>query len=422
MDVLKPLQSLGKKIAEEQDALLRVGSAQLASVRNRVFALALAQRRLVRTRAALGAGLALAAAVALTVGGSRWWQADPAPLSFRVGTGHGEHPVGSWIAADEGRPVPISFSDGTRLLLDEGSRVRVVDTSERGAHIVLESGRADVRVLPRQHATWQISTGPFVVHVTGTMFEVAWNPERDDFELTLQAGSVTISGCVFGDGRRVLPGETVRAFCKDRRLEVVSGADDPSSAPLVTRGDEPASPADDVPSEIAAKPKAPPPARAARTDSSWRSLARRGDYSAAFAAADALGFEAECEAAGPEDLVLLGDIARFSGRGERASYAFNKLRQRFPGSGAAALAAFSLARVAFDQRGDYASAARWFSTYLREQPSGKFAREALGRLMEALSRSGDGAGARRSAQRYLATYPEGPHAALAQKLVSEKSR
>ena len=45
------------------------------------------------------------------------------------------------------------------------------------------------------------------------------------------------------------------------------------------------------------------------------------------------------------------------------------------------MAAFTLGRIAYDRR-DYREAARWFATYLREEPSGSVAREAAGRLIE----------------------------------------
>lgn len=74
----------------------------------------------------------------------------------------------------------------------------------------------------------------------------------------------------------------------------------------------------------------------------------------------------------------------------------------------------------FDQRRAYREAATWFAAYLRERPGGGLAREAKGRLMEALHRSGDPAGARRVATEYLATHPDGPHSKLAAALAQGK--
>jgi len=49
-------------------------------------------------------------------------------------------------------------------------------------------------------------------------FDVAWKPDDDLFELRLYEGHVTVSGCVFGDGRPILPGETVRARLRSGHL------------------------------------------------------------------------------------------------------------------------------------------------------------------------------------------------------------
>src|SRR6185503_13197858 len=100
----------------------------------------------------------------------------------------------------------------------------------------------------------------------------------------------------------------------------------------------------------------------------------------------------------------LGDTARFAGKPADALAAYLALRSRAGGSVPAKQAAFSIARVHFDQRAAYSDAARWFRTYLAEQPGGPFAREAEGRLMEALSRAGDRTGARSVAEGYLAKY------------------
>ena len=70
-----------------------------------------------------------------------------------------------------------------------------------------------------------------------------------------------------------------------------------------------------------------------------------------------------------------------------------------------------------DQFAADAAAVNWFRTYLKERPNGALAREASGRLLEALSRSGDRSGAERAAESYLARYPSGQHAAFARQLL-----
>jgi TolA-binding protein len=150
--------------------------------------------------------------------------------------------------------------------------------------------------------------------------------------------------------------------------------------------------------------------------SKWRALAEAGRYREALAAAEAVGFEGECQRASSADLLSLAGAARLTGDAAHARQAYSLLRKRYASEPVAAVAAFNLARVAFDLASDYAGAARWFRTYLREQPSGSLAPEAHGRLLEALQRSGDTAGARAAANEYLTRYPAGPHAEFAKRL------
>jgi TolA-binding protein len=119
------------------------------------------------------------------------------------------------------------------------------------------------------------------------------------------------------------------------------------------------------------------------------------------------------------ELLALADAARLSDQTPRAVEALLALRQRFPGSTSAATGAFSLGRLAFEKRGAYAEAARWFARYLDEQPNGPLMGDAVGRLMEARHRAGDRPAARRDAERYLQRFPEGPYAGTARAILAD---
>jgi TolA-binding protein len=162
---------------------------------------------------------------------------------------------------------------------------------------------------------------------------------------------------------------------------------------------------------------APTPASGSASD--WRALVQNGRHTEALDAAEAAGFSEQCAKASAADLVALGDAGRYAGRIDRAVEAYQAVRRRFAGHERSAVAAFALGRIAFDQRGDYVDAARWFKTYLAEQPGGRLDRDASGRLMESLDRSGDKAGARSVAKQYLERYPAGPHAEMAHRLTGE---
>ncbi len=75
--------------------------------------------------------------------------------------------------------------------------------------------------------------------------------------------------------------------------------------------------------------------------------------------------------------------------------------------------ALLLGKIAADQQGSPGDAIDWFETYLREEPGGPLAEEALGRILELSAPDA----ARGAAARYLARYPDGSRAALARSLI-----
>lgn len=348
--------------------------------------------------------------------------------------------VGAQIVAPRTEALPLRFSDGTEIELQPATRAELLTVDDRGAHVKLNEGELRVHVQKRENAAWQIGMGPYLVKVTGTRFAVSYQPDSDDFRLALEEGGVELSGCMFGDKHVVSAGQVVRASCKRSFLNVkrfspdLNGADEsevPGNAEAPDVEETASSPLPD-------SMKSPPVDEKAHVDSgenaqrkgaqrslggskaaSWRTLAAARKYREAFAQAEARGFEKQCSLATADDLLNLANAARYSGNTGRSIQAFQVLRRRFPGTGSAALGAFSLGVLSFDARGSYSEAAQWFRTYLVEKPGGSLEREARGRLMEAVYRSGKQAEARSLAQQYLASYPGGPHAKLAQELVSK---
>jgi TolA-binding protein len=61
----------------------------------------------------------------------------------------------------------------------------------------------------------------------------------------------------------------------------------------------------------------------------------------------------------------------------------------------------------------YGPASQWFETYLKSAPSGTFAGDASGRLIEARAKLGDRRAAEAAARAYLQRFPQGPYAAVA---------
>lgn len=416
------VDALFRKIASEQDAL-RAGDR----LEERLVArLQGAPPPAKRSRRRFIIPLVAAAAV-VWAAGLLFLRANRSTLGVEVGESSAAPLIGAWLGAPDQRSLPLRFSDGSRFDLAPGSKARLVELRRGGARLELASGSVKVHVVPRPSTDFRLDAGPFGVLVTGTRFELAYRPDEDVFELYLEEGQVELTGCAFGQGRKLAAGQSVRASCAKQALDVTYGrpgrgalaakevsrpnSSDAARAPSPGPTSTP-TPNSDAPDRRAAAV----PAGGASLD--WLALARKGAYDEAFSAARTKGFEAECERVDAQALALLSDVARHAGANRQAEQALVTLRRRFPGTGDASLAAFALGRLEFDEFKAYPRAAAWFRTYLNERPSGPMTREALGRLIEACYRARDLEGARTAATRYLRDYPSGPHAELASRVAA----
>jgi len=407
------LSELGGDVASELDRA-REASGAAARVRDRI-ALGVTPRfrapvnARVRPAAVAGA-LALAATILLAIGfvvsrrgptAQRLPKAPRAPaISFSVaGAASGEK--SNFISA--AKETPVQFSDGSELRLAPAARVRVTETAQNGARVLVESGAMHVSVVHRDETRWAIEAGPYEVKVTGTKFVVAWDPAKNGLVVRMEEGSVMVKGCGLanGEAQRLVSGEEL----------VVSCADKASTLELPAASPEPA--------DAVAKPT---PTLVKPVDSTRNivALAREGKNAEAIAAADANGYDATLGALSGPELLLLANSARYAAKFDHATAALETARRRFPDSDAAASAAFELGRIAMDVRHQLGVAGDQFEVYLRERPSGALAREAMGRAIEARSGAGDQESAERLAVRYLASWPEGPHASLARRLAGER--
>jgi hypothetical protein len=411
---MSDLERLGEQLARELDAQ-RARATARAEVRERIAMLERAPRSL-RPRAYAAAGAALFAAAAAAA----LWLRAPEPNALVASLGAGREPVavGAWVEAPaSGDPLSLTFSDGTRIELSPRTRMRVIDVDAHGAHVLLESGHAQVAVTPRPNASWRISVGPFAVRVIGTRFGVRWDPEADAFQLELIHGKVALSGCVFGSDYMPRVGQAINASCKRGHLNVHDlSTPQPSASPPDVHVPVPAPSSLSTPNEPPPRAHPPRPKPAAKRD--WRALATQGKHDEALAIARTAGLDDVAA----EDLTLLAETARNVGEDSTEEDALLLIRRRFAGTARAALAAFALGRLEFDKRHAHEEAAQWFGIYLKEQPRGPLAREARGRLIEASLAAGERERARKLAAEYLSSYPSGPHATLARGLIGEAER
>jgi hypothetical protein len=400
--------ALGRRVAAAQDALRN--EARRADVRTRLLALAdaPASRRgpwLLATTAVL----ATAALVLLLVLPSTH------ALSFEIGAEHEHGTVGAWVAAPAERSEILRFSDGSEIELQPHAQARVTVLERTVARVVLEHGAADVRIEPGGARTWRIDAGPYLVTVTGTQFMVAWDPQRELFELDLRVGAVTVEGPQTGGAREVHAGQRLQISDAAPEVAAVAPVQIDLPAPVEPHVEPPVPSAPVTTVERAVRERsrrAEPSAAPIIATPSWQALADGGSYRDALATAESLDFATLCTSLPEDELLRLADVARFARRPARAIEALDAVRRRFPDTDAAATAAFERGRIALDKRA-HADAARWLSTYLAERPGGALAREATGRLIEALAGAGKHEDARAAARDYLDRYPKGPHADLA---------
>lgn len=312
-----------------------------------------------------------------------------------------------------GPAADLVFDDGSDVTLAPGSRGRVAATTATGAQVVLEQGRARVRVAQHEKTAWTIEAGPYAVRVTGTELLVAWAADAETLDVWMQSGTATVAGPVVGDSLALAAGQHVTARVHEGTVQIDAAPAPADSAPVPSTT---ASAADAVPSASGALVEAPAAPSAAIVAPSWAKLVAAGDYARVLRDADAEGIGRATGARPLPDLRALGDAARYAGRSDVAKRAYAAIRARFPASGEARTAAFLIGRVEEEQDHATADALRWYDAYLAEAPGGPFAGDALGRKMVLVSRTQGRDAARPLADRYLKRFPSGPYASAARDL------
>jgi RNA polymerase sigma-70 factor (ECF subfamily) len=149
-------------------------------------------------------------------------------LTFEV---RGTELGGRYVSATETHPAELRFSDDSILVAAPGSRLRVEDINPYGARVLIERGQISVHVTRESSTAWTFGAGPFEVRVTGTRFDLAWDPSRETCDLTLREGSVEVRGMAGSGPLRMRAGQH---FQGDARLGTMQVLALEPSLPLVS--------------------------------------------------------------------------------------------------------------------------------------------------------------------------------------------
>jgi TolA-binding protein len=333
---------------------------------------------------------------------------------------------GGYVSSDSAQAA-VKFSDQSDLGLARGTRMRISRLEPRGARVMLEGGSLHARIHPQPRANWTLDAGPYVVHVTGTEFELAWRADEQTLDLRLLKGSVVVEGPLAVGGVKVDAGQHLVADTKAGSLSLVDELNTGlrSTEALLTSAPSSRSPAatgatQSAIGRAASGSNARSGAGSARAEEgSWAARVAHGDFDRVIEDAESRGVDKALAESNPVDLAALADAARYGRRHDIAKRALSAERMRYPDSIQARDAAFFLGGLAEAQNND-AAAVDWYEVYLRESPNGAYASQALGRKMVLAQHLHDVDGARADAAAYLARFPDGPYAPSARKLLQSR--
>lgn len=378
-----------------------------------------------RRTVTLVAGLALAASLSI----GTWAALRPQPVSFEV-EGLARVEAGLVRTAAE-QSARLRFSEGSVIELAEVTRLRVIDPTVEGVHVQLAEGRAEVAVVHRDRTRWTVDSGPFTVHVTGTRFAVAWNLTRAEATVELLEGQVTIEGPGIAPALVLKPGQRFTGVVRPEGTHVevnVSPATQPTEAP-------PPAPVEGVgPPRTAASPSTPTraPVRAPRTpsrplaggepappntSSDWAAWSAAGEFERIIEDAQSAGIQTALRNRSVDDLLLLGDAARYLSNRRLAEDVFEAAHRRAGRmTQEAAVTSFRLGQLL--EQTSPQTADTWYRRSLEEAPTGPLAAEALGRRLLMARRAGS-ADAASLARAYLSQFPTGAAAAIAREMLAQ---
>lgn len=358
-------------------------------------------------------------AVVFAAAAALWLAFVPAEVGpLRLAEGHD---LASALTSHQD-PTVFDLEDGSRIVLARETDANITQNTAELVVTRLRRGRATFDVEPGGPRRWVVEAGATRVRVVGTKFSVARIGDGA-VEVSVERGIVEVEHPSLPEVARLTAGDSLvlresPAPTTESSAPTRAAALEPGPVEATASVEGGASPSEPTP---AARPQAVAPRTASRSPTSpeagaWRARARSGDYAGAYRLLGDRGIDEQAQASSSDDLMLLADVARRSGRERAAARLLARVRDSRPGDPRAAVAAFSLGRLELDRLGDPSRAARSFA-FVRNHPSaGVLAPDATALEARARARAGQGDAARATARRYLELFPTGRHVREMQEL------
>ncbi len=374
--------------------------------------------------------IAAAAAVVLALSGV-FIESRQQPLKFWIGDAKTVAKEGSWVQTSKDQTLMIRFEDNSRLKLAPMSATRIVTANQEEVQVDLSNGSLIAEIEGNGQRSWIVQAGPYQISVLGTVFSVHWDTASSVLEVPVEKGVVLVRGASLNEyGVKLSKGDHLRVDGKTGLISVESPpalltspsqktSDNSAQSQIATNdagmkknGQESKKPDSTEGTTKKRKKHSQRP--------SWKEFYNKGDYLGSIDAARSAGLRKLLSQLSLEELWQLAEAARYARRSDVTTKTLITLRKRFSKSGRAKTAAFLLGRAAIELKHNATDAEKWFMTYLRENPKGPLAEEALGRLIDINHKQGQKANALRYAKSYLSQYSRGPFSELARSIINDQ--
>ena len=296
---------------------------------------------------------------------------------------------GAVLVTGAGERQSIELGDGSQILLEPSTKLQLAAVSGREIRLELEGGAVAASVVHVEDRPFTVVAGPIAVHVVGTKFRVELEPADGSIVVAVSEGRVSLSR---SDGQPAP--STLGAG------ETWSSAVRPVASPSSTTSSADASA---VVEREAARAVVHGPVLSKKFRERWR----EGRFAAAWAEIPTSELDRIINAAGPQDVFAIAEVARMTGHPAEAARALDSLRRRFRSDPRAPLAALELGRLRLNELDAPLAAKEAFEDAIALDPNGSFREDADARLVEALEAAGLRSECAEARDRYLATYPRG---------------